>query len=1475
MVKEHKTHHTIKVVLLALLISSCGNQLSGPNKPKTTLNLTHNEAREVAVDDRINFALINTSEKPRSEVVRISLPVKQSSTGYEPTNWLVIEGKQIPAQIRIVTSYPNGSPRRIILSFQAQVEPQQKLSCQYDPHGVLPFNSSLDESSFSVLKVEKESSYVFSFPSHRISIINDQLILTNNSNGHTLATIKAYGPELVDPQTANTTVIETGAFFKWLRWTQHGSNYSREIDFKVDRLGHIKLTQRILRHLPGNDWTPDFGFKLTAKEAESVHVPQEPVHFLQFNPESTFGEHPELITSLRLANGIILSMANPLALRQNRGTLEAQAESDETAVIRASRVEPIEEDNNKLMIQEGMRRVVEVVLCPVDFEILANCIDQPLVTKVDWRAYDAVYCIGAPLETQNSLLKEIAEHTLCVLQKMSINGDDWGNMTSYDPVTDTATINSMLRFNHCQYVWEDYFRTADPRLRQVALDWSENYRNFSVYWGPRERFFGGGRNGGKNPNLPGLPHGLGTYMERQNNAIDFCTKGFQSFWLTYEETGDPRFKESAEAQAKWSSEYVHSNRGQMRDIGVVTDFIKLYEYTGKPFYLDQAIRLWDEFKSKQCPDLLFTQGGAPATGNDLFIRDDEYGYQNPFYKAYMVQYAINSLPYLLKHRPNDQRLRETILACNNWMTKVQTPDGGWSYPGPTSPGTSWIVEYCHGLILAHEISPNEAYLDAIQRGLSPIVALYERYGNLPFSLIGWEQAQNQSDLLNTYKLGTDRDRLKDFTHGKVQFGAWPEDVVYLQVVLRDYLRYRSETSLLTKSGFVEQILQLPNNLPKNRIKHKKQGIDNQAIHVLTESSKPILSLPEAASIGDANMVKMLIEKGTSVNSKEHSFFKMALQRAAMGGYKNVVDLLLKEGAHVNARDSFLACALHYAVEKGHREVVKLLIDNGADVNIRNNEGLTSLDIAMMHNRREIAELLIASGTNANVPSLYPSGDTPLHYATKAGHKEIIELLIAKGEDVNAKNNDGQTPLDIAVSTNNKKIVELFISRDAEVSSIHTAILMGDMEKVKKFVNAGTDINTKDLEGSTLLERALSTRNFELVKFLLEKGADINLSKDPNWPLLFEAVSQDYKGIAEALINRGADVNARDKSGYTALYYAIWNINKDMVSLLVSRGADINMTPKKDYTPLHYAVWMADVDIVKLLADKGAKFDVKVLDDWTTLRYAAWQGSKDMVELFISKGADISSYYMAAFMGDLSRVKAFIEKGTEIDKKDEAGWTALYWAACSGQTNVAEFLVDKGADISATDGRNRSLLHQAAQTDSAKLAALLISKGAGVNIKDNRGNTPLHSTIHRDVAELLIAKGADVNAKNNPGQTPLHMVCRRGNTEVVEILIDKGADIDAKGRSDQTALHSAAMMDRKDIAALLIAKGADLNSKDVNGQTPLHLSVRQGHRDTAELLINNGADVNAKNKWGRTPLDIAVDRGHTEIVELLRKHGAKE
>lgn len=748
------------------------------------------------------FTVMNQSDLALQTIARVSLPIPVGLLADESTIKVRISGKVTASQTRVITKHPDGSVRRLMLSLPVELRPGETI------RGVCELQSNAMPVS-SMLKAHSPARITTG--AYTLLATGDAIQL-QDLKGRRICLITPFGPdpaEFVDPE-----VLDEGPHFVWLRWKTEGADRASEVDLQVDSFGQIKLTHRLQRRLAGNAWTPDFGFKLSASEAEARASIKKPVHFMQFDPFSEFADHPELTPSLILADGTRVSVANPLALRQNRGTLETTVEKGKIS-IRSSRLEPVEDlEKAGLMIQEGQWRVSELLISPVSQEELASRIDHPINTHAHWRAYDAVYHTGPPLQVSDKRLNHAVEKYVHAMQMMSINGDDWGNMTNWAPQQKRTPINSFVRYNHCRYVWEDFFRTGDARLLAIARDWSENYRNLTVYWGPNEKYYGGGRRGRAYRDKPGSPHGPGTYMVRYDYVQGFVTKGFHSFWLAYEETGDPRFREAAEAQARWAAANIYCHKGEMRNVGAITDFVKLYEYTGRQLYLDSAVRLWEEFKSQQGDDLLFTQNGKPAVGDHLYIPNDQYGYKHPFVKPYIVQYATNALPGLLKHRPEDRRLRDTILALNNWMARVQTPGGGYGYPAPSTAGVGWPTEYDNGLMLAYGIELKEEYLVAVARDLRAVIQLLEIHGEIPSGINPWESIAgvNAGQRAKMYHLATDRDRNKDFTGGQVKFGQSPDRTVYFQVILRNYLKYRDEASLFESDKVLEQIKALPTTL---------------------------------------------------------------------------------------------------------------------------------------------------------------------------------------------------------------------------------------------------------------------------------------------------------------------------------------------------------------------------------------------------------------------------------------------------------------------------------------------------------------------------------------------------------------------------------------------------------------------------------------------------------------------------------------
>ena len=672
--------------------------------------------------------------------------------------------------------------------------------------------------------------------------------------------------------------------------------------------------------------------------------------------------------------------------------------------------------------------------------------------------------------------------------------------------------------------------------------------------------------------------------------------------------------------------------------------------------------------------------------------------------------------------------------------------------------------------------------------------------------------------------------------------------------------------------------------------------------------KSAKSLHEAAAAGDIEQVKSLISKGADVNSKDNRGTP-ALQLAAEKGHRDVVELLINKGADINAKSNGGRAAMLMAVGGGHKEVVELLVAKGADVNIENNWGWTPLHTAAAEGHKEIAEILIGKGANVNAKRI--AGWTALHQAAAAGHRDIAELLIDSGADLNAKNSDGGTPAAVAMTGTGpdpKAVVELLVAKGAKVSDFHLAAYMGDIEKLKKYIQDGTDINLQDECNSTALHAAANSRKKEVVDFLINKGAHVDAKDKLSMTPLFYAAMQNHRNIVDLLLAKGADVNAKDEDGYTLLHHAIWEINKDAVELLINNGAKLNIKAGDGNTPLMNAIWMHNKEIVELLISKGADVNAEDKDGHTPLYWANMQDSKDIIELLTAKGAiPVDSIYLAAATGNLAKIESLIKEGTDINAKDKNGWTPLHWSANTGQINIAEFLIAKGANISARDERNLTPLQLAAERGQKDMAELLIDKGADINDKTRNGMTVLHIAADRgykDMAELLILKGADVNAKVNWGATALHIAAGRGYKDVVELLIAHSANVDATNRlgvtplglaeenvhseiaellrkhgaktsvgMENTPLHQAAMAPDIIKAQSLITQGADVNAKNKRGFTPLHFAARSGYTKFVKLLIDNGADVNAEQRMGMTPLHLAARSGHRDVVELLIANGA--
>ncbi|KAK3850324.1 hypothetical protein Pcinc_042966, partial [Petrolisthes cinctipes] len=164
---------------------------------------------------------------------------------------------------------------------------------------------------------------------------------------------------------------------------------------------------------------------------------------------------------------------------------------------------------------------------------------------------------------------------------------------------------------------------------------------------------------------------------------------------------------------------------------------------------------------------------------------------------------------------------------------------------------------------------------------------------------------------------------------------------------------------------------------------------------------------------------------------------------------DMVEFLVDQGTDVNRGDMEGWTPLHATASCGFNSIAKFLIDRGADLSLVNNDGDLAIDIAdsdemenllkqeidrrgidcdASRNREEQrmledAQHWLTSGYLADRP--HPkTGATALHVAAAKGYIKVLNLLLEAGADINAKDVDGWTPLHAAAHWGQQEAVEI-------------------------------------------------------------------------------------------------------------------------------------------------------------------------------------------------------------------------------------------------------------------------------------------------------------------------------------------------------------------------------------------------------------------------------------------------------------------
>jgi ankyrin repeat protein len=296
------------------------------------------------------------------------------------------------------------------------------------------------------------------------------------------------------------------------------------------------------------------------------------------------------------------------------------------------------------------------------------------------------------------------------------------------------------------------------------------------------------------------------------------------------------------------------------------------------------------------------------------------------------------------------------------------------------------------------------------------------------------------------------------------------------------------------------------------------------------------NLFEASKIGNVQRVQSLLVSGASPNDIASS--GPTIDKNYEGSYP-----------------------LHIAVRMGHVEVVKILLEHGADPTVRDKFGKCPIDYS---EKREIA---IALRNNPKQMQLL-SMRNELANAADKGDLDTLNKILDQGVVYPNDHATGDDRLD-------------------HPSALHLAASQGFGDIVLELIRRGADVNVQDISEVTPLHYAARKNKIETAKILLDAGANVNAKNIFGNPLI-DAAMNGHLEMVKLLLSHGADLKCKGQgSWWTALDYACFKGNLSIVRVLLEHGAEINTYDSTKSTPLHHAASGGHLEVVRLLINKGA------------------------------------------------------------------------------------------------------------------------------------------------------------------------------------------------------------------------------------------------------------------------------------------------
>jgi ankyrin repeat protein len=234
------------------------------------------------------------------------------------------------------------------------------------------------------------------------------------------------------------------------------------------------------------------------------------------------------------------------------------------------------------------------------------------------------------------------------------------------------------------------------------------------------------------------------------------------------------------------------------------------------------------------------------------------------------------------------------------------------------------------------------------------------------------------------------------------------------------------------------------------------------------------------------------------------------------------------------------------------------------------------------------------------------------------------------------------------------------------TDLFSSCLKGDLEGVKKAVEAGANVNTPDPKSG---QNALAYSYFsaEITKYLLEKGCDPN---GGNFPAIISASTVASLDVMKLLLDNGADPKKTALNMYALTQVVKMTNCSECADLLLNKGADKNAT-ESNYGNV-IGVYASNglpqnerKEAMKKYGDMLKGYGLAIPDWYYNPSEILNAKPDEMLKILVKQGIDIN------------------KRGTNVTDAKLPGETPLFIAMNVGKQEIIMSLLNNGADYNAT------------------------------------------------------------------------------------------------------------------------------------------------------------------------------------------------